>query len=136
MTEETNTQNSEVRPEIQPESSLSQPEPEPEQLESSSGPESVVSQQQTAPSVVVPPSKLTPKELWVRFREKVIERKSKKLEKIVALALKDKQITNDDVEKLLHVSDATATRYLQELVRQGRLKRSGTTSGITYEPTS
>ena len=36
----------------------------------------------------------------------------KKLLKVMGLFAKQTEITNDEVEKLLHVSDATATRYL------------------------
>ena len=80
------------------------------------------------------PSSSRMKELWFKFRAKVIEGKSKKLEKVLALALRKKKITNDDVQKLLNVSDATATRYLKELVRQGRLKQLGIKSTTVYEP--
>lgn len=43
----------------------------------------------------------------------------------MSLFLKKRDITNDDVEKLLHVSDATATRYLQELEKGGRITQAG-----------
>ena len=33
-------------------------------------------------------------------------------------------ITNDEVEKLLHVSDATATRYLSQLEKEGKIKKN------------
>src|SRR3989344_8516398 len=41
------------------------------------------------------------------------EKKRKKLEKIVETLNTKGKITNDEVEKLLHISDATATRYLE-----------------------
>ncbi len=44
-----------------------------------------------------------------------------------------KSITNDQVEKLLHVSDATATRYLAQLVKDGKLKRIGKDGSSRYE---
>ena len=60
-------------------------------------------------------------------------RKQKKLTKIMGLFLKKTHITNDEVEKLLHVSDATATRYLSQLEKQGKIKQSGKTGkGVTY----
>ena len=72
--------------------------------------------------------------LWaLLFQQLSLERKSKKLEKIMVLAVKKRQITNDDVQKLLRVSDATATRYLKELVRQGRLRQSIAGRGSFYE---
>jgi Fic family protein len=63
------------------------------------------------------------RQLWQKFLESLKGRKAKRLEKILQLAKEKGQITNDDVEKHLHVSDKTATRYLNELVRGGKLKR-------------
>jgi len=37
------------------------------------------------------------------------------------------KITNDEVEKLLHVSDATATRYLSALEKEGKIQQVGKT---------
>ncbi|MDP3696540.1 MAG: hypothetical protein Q8R55_00740 [Candidatus Taylorbacteria bacterium] len=54
----------------------------------------------------------------------------------MVLVVKKRKITNDDVQKLLHVSDATATRYLKELVRQDQLKQSNAGRGSVYEPMS
>lgn len=60
-------------------------------------------------------------------------RKQKKLIKIMGLFAKKTHITNDDVEKLLHVSDATATRYLSELKKQGKILQTGKTGhGVIY----
>lgn len=36
-----------------------------------------------------------------------------------------REVTNDDVEKELGVSDATATRYLDALEKQGRIEQIG-----------
>ena len=42
-------------------------------------------------------------------------------------------IGDDEVEKLLHVSDATATRYLSELEKEGKIKQVGKTGkAVTY----
>lgn len=65
--------------------------------------------------------------------EKVQFRKRAKLEKILVLAKAKRSIKNDDVQKLLRVSDATATNYLAQLVREGKLKRSGIRAGTVYE---
>ena len=48
--------------------------------------------------------------------------------------LKDKtSISNNDVEKLLSVSDATATNYLQELENEGRIDQIGKTGrSVSY----
>lgn len=52
--------------------------------------------------------------------------KQNRKERIMA-ALKEKgTVTNDEVEKLLGIADATATKYLQELEREGRIEQIGT----------
>ncbi len=45
--------------------------------------------------------------------------------KIMEMAGSQDEISNDDVQKLLNVSDATATNYLQELENEGKLKQVG-----------
>ena len=40
------------------------------------------------------------------------------------LLLKNPKITNNNVEKYLHVSDATATRYLSILEKEGKIKKN------------
>ena len=60
--------------------------------------------------------------------------KRAKLDKILAEAKRKHSITNDGVEKLLRVSDATATRYLSQLVKEGKLRRVGAQKRPTYEP--
>lgn len=74
------------------------------------------------------------KELWKNFLAKVAFGKRKKLDKILSLFIKKQngstsspQVTNDEVEKLLHVSDATATRYLDILEKEGKIKQIGKT---------
>lgn len=73
-----------------------------------------------------------------KCRQVIAGRKQKKLEKIVEFAreqkTKGKQIKNDDVQKLLRVSPATANRYLDELVRAGKLKKTGNVGqAVFYE---
>jgi hypothetical protein len=74
--------------------------------------------------------------LLAKAKEKIQFRKRQRLEKILALAglcqSKGKKLMNDDVQKLLRVSDKTATRYLGQLVREGRLKRIGNTGQAVY----
>jgi Fic family protein len=60
------------------------------------------------------------------------EQKSKNMEKVRALARERGKIANDDVEKLLGVSNATAERYLNELEKNGELKQVGTTGRNVY----
>lgn len=52
--------------------------------------------------------------------------------KILKLAEQKGQITNDDVQALLKVSDSTAQRYLGTLTTKGILSRHGKTTHIHY----
>ena len=60
-------------------------------------------------------------------------RKQAKLEKIMKHVAAKGFITNDEAQKLLRISHATAARYLRQLVREGRLKEVGTTELRRYE---
>ena len=87
----------------------------------------------SAPAIPAPASTSSPqathaaRDLLVKARATIQDRKHKKLEKILeALTVKGK-ITNDEVEKLLHVSDATATRYLSALEKEGKIQQVGKT---------
>jgi hypothetical protein len=71
--------------------------------------------------------------LLIKAQAKIQFNKQKKLEKLIQLSQKKKIITNDDVQKLLYVSDATATRYLVKLVEQGRLARAGNPRDAKYQ---
>lgn len=77
-----------------------------------------------------------PRPFLAKALEKIRFRKRVKLEKVVKLAGEKKSITNDQVEKLLRVSDATATRYLSQLVKDGRLQKIGNYGSSRYEPVS
>ncbi|GEM_PF-3656363 len=102
-----------------------------------------VIQPEPAPVVPVPatpeptpaPVSASLKSFLGKAMEKIQFRKRAKLAKIVKLAVEKKSITNDDVQKLLRVSDATATRYLSELAKKGGLKRFGVKSTTRFEPT-
>ena len=76
----------------------------------------------------------SPQSLLAKALTAIQFRKKAKLEKIMKLAQEKRSITNDQVQKLLRVSDATATRYLSELVRQTRLRRLGANGSTRYEP--
>ena len=57
-------------------------------------------------------------------------------EKILGLFGSTDQITNDDVQRALKVSDATATRYLDELEKIGAIRQIGKTgAGVVYRRT-
>ena len=73
------------------------------------------------------------RELLQKANVKRRDNKQKNLDKIIAELEKRGKITNDEVEKLLRCSDATASRYLLELVKQGKIKKVGATgSGVHY----
>ena len=73
------------------------------------------------------------RELLQKANVKRRDNKQKNLDKIMAELEKRGKITNDEVEKLLRCSDATATRYLEELIKQGKIKRVGKTgAGVEY----
>ena len=127
---------SEPAPEPAPESAASTPAPEPTP-ESSSVQDSggtqpqQTSQPQPATTVIRPTGDL------VAANAKIQATKRKRLDKIMA-AIEGKgpttlklrrvnAITNDEVEKLLRVSDATATRYLDTLEKEGRVRQEGKT---------
>lgn len=51
--------------------------------------------------------------------------KQTRKERILTMAREKGTVTNDDVEKSLGVSDATATNYLSELEREGKIEQIG-----------
>jgi|GEM_PF-6578372 len=57
-----------------------------------------------------------------------------KLARIIDSARNRGSITNNEISKLLHISDATATRYASILVLRGELFRSGKGRAIRYTP--
>jgi hypothetical protein len=66
--------------------------------------------------------------------EKRQSKKREKINEILNLFSEKSEIMNDEVEKLLHVSDATATRYLETLEKEGKIKQVGKTGkGVVYE---
>ncbi len=73
------------------------------------------------------------RDLLTKARQTIQNKKQKKLEKILEMFSTKPNVTNDEVEKLLHVSDATATRYLSELEKQGKVKQVGKTGhAVSY----
>ena len=108
-------QTSEPAPTAQPVEPLN---PEPESVsepisEPISAPTFTLEPQVVIPAGVIPVSRS--RELLTKAREMIQFRKRKKLDKVMGMFLKQSSITNDEVEKLLHISDATATRYLEQL---------------------
>jgi hypothetical protein len=118
-------------PETQPE--VEGPKVETREIFQEVPPTEQMTQPPSQPEASVQPEPSRLHQLWQRFLESLKERKAKRLEKILQLAKEKGEITNDDVERLLRVSDKTATRYLNELVREGKLKRLGSPSHAKYQ---
>jgi hypothetical protein len=83
------------------------------------------------------------KSLFAKLKEKLSFRTEKRLAKIMEFAREkscskghiarhDIAISNDEVEKLLHVSDASASNYLNKLVKRGQLQVSGPKNHSEY----
>ena len=60
------------------------------------------------------------------FIAKQVEQKAENKQKILAFVQEHGKIQNNDVEKLVGVSNATAERYLDELEKEGKLTQHGT----------
>jgi hypothetical protein len=84
------------------------------------------------PIPVILPNKNKVLELLNRAKLAIQFRKRKKLDKVMTLFLKKSKITNDEVEKFLHVSDATTTRYLSQLEKEGKIKQTGKTGHSVF----
>lgn len=66
--------------------------------------------------------------------EKQWKEKDENKGKILELIDSEYSVTNNRVEQLLGISDATATRYLQELEEEGKIRQVGRTGhAVTYE---
>lgn len=63
--------------------------------------------------------------------EKKMKREERK-RKIMELFKKQEKVTNNDVEKLLGVSDASVTSYFDELEAEGKIKQIGGERRNTY----
>lgn len=59
-------------------------------------------------------------------------KKQEHLDKIIAYARAKPRITNDEIEKLLRVSDATASRYTKILIARRVLQKEGKGRGVNY----
>ncbi len=60
------------------------------------------------------------------------KKKAKNKEKILKFLRENKKVANNDIEKLLGVSDATATRYLSELEKEQKVRQIGKTGNAVY----
>jgi predicted HTH transcriptional regulator len=67
-----------------------------------------------------------------KLSRELSEKKKENLAKIDDYLIAHDRVTNDDIEKLLSVSNATAYRYLEELENKGVLKQVGKTGTAVY----
>lgn len=70
--------------------------------------------------------------LLAKAQAKIQERKRKKLDKIMGAFPESGKISNADLKKLLHVSDATATRYLEILEKENLIRQVGKTGHAVF----
>ena len=78
--------------------------------------------------------------IWVFCRKKnkvslikqQAEEKQRNKTKILELLENRGRLANDQIEQALSISDATATRYLEELEQEGKIKQVGQTGKHVY----
>lgn len=129
-----------TQPEAKPEE-VKPPEPEPQQ-QPPPIPEPTIDikpiSQPISPAPQIPPTDNVPndsdkfKEFLKLGNPAKQEKRDEHLKKIIAFAQEKKEITNQDVRDLVHVSQTTATRYLEQLVNQGVLKINKKAKATTY----
>lgn len=64
--------------------------------------------------------------------ERQVREKQANKKKILELLETQTPLTNSRIEQLLGISDATATRYLDELEKEGRVRQVGKTGRNVY----
>ncbi len=64
--------------------------------------------------------------------EKQAEEKKRNKEAILGVLETQTPLTNNHIEQLLGISDATATRYLEELEKEGKIRQVGKTGQSVY----
>lgn len=97
-------------------------------------PEPLPQTPQPPPVSIITPVVNLARDLAAKARAVIQGRKRAKLDKILSEITKRGSITNDQVEKLLRVSDATATRYLTQLEKEGKIQQIGKTGkSVKYQ---
>src|SRR3989339_135066 len=66
-----------------------------------------------------------------QIKEKEV-RKSKIMELIGTVQSGNARVSNDTVQKMLSISDASATRYLDELEKEGKVRQVGNDGRFVY----
>lgn len=121
-----------IQTESKPVEQIPEVKNEPKQ-ETKTEPEQLKPIPEVIPAVsIISKSKTVARELLIKARNMIQFRKRKKLDKIMTLFAKQTKITNDEVEKFMHVSDATATRYLSQLEKENKIKQSGKTGKSVF----
>jgi len=87
---------------------------------------------EATPPPVIPTSRNRVLELLNKAKFAIQFKKRKKLDRIMNLFSTKSKITNDEVEKFLHISDATATRYLSQLEKENKIKQTGKTGHSVF----
>jgi hypothetical protein len=70
--------------------------------------------------------------IQARGRSKIQSNRQEKLDKLIQFAEKKQIIDNEETQKLLLISSATATRYLEDLVKEGRMISEGSPRHAKY----
>jgi len=94
----------------------------------------------SAPAALTPQAQSTARQdqagfihgLLVKAQAKIQSNKQKKMESLMQAVSKNGKIDAREAVELLRISDKTAERYLNKLVAQGRLKRSGAGRDVIY----
>ncbi len=60
------------------------------------------------------------------------KKKAENKTRILEFMRENEKMTNNDIEKLLGVSDATATRYMNELEKEQKVRQIGKTGNAVY----
>ena len=126
----------ELEPEPEPDTTVTKErktskliDPEKEQKQAPESPKPEVKTEiiyQTPPNLI--------QKLLVKARATIKLRKIKKLNRIMRLFDSKPHLTNEDVQKLLRVTDRTARRYFDELEKENRVKQVGEVGrGVFYE---
>ena len=71
--------------------------------------------------------------IQARGRSKIQTNREERIGKLIQFAQKKQIIDNEEIQMLIHVSSATATRYLEDLVKEGRLVSEGSPRHAKYK---
>jgi len=67
-----------------------------------------------------------------KYQQKLQEKKEKAKEEIVKIIKEKGSASNKDITEALKISEATATRYLDELEKEGKIRQVGKTGKYTF----